>query len=351
MTSTYTLRELAEQFSASFYGDPDCRIARVAPLESAGAGCIAFLANPKYKSLLATTGATAVILAPEHMAVSPVPVLVSDNPYALYARISMLLMPPEEIIWDAAVHPSAVIHRTAHVHASVVIGPNVVIEADVEIAENCTLSPGCVIQRGCRVGANTYLHANVTLCKSVVVGARALIHSGAVIGSDGFGFAREGGDWIKVPQIGTVRIGDDVEIGACVSIDRGSNRDTVIGAGVKLDNLIHIGHNVSIGARTAIAAMTGIAGSSSIGEDCTIGGRVSIVGHVIIPDRTHINACSVVTHSIKESGSYSSGTPLEESASWRRNWVRFKQLDDMAKRIKALEIEIRNLVLTRGDPL
>lgn len=349
MTQSYTLKELAERFSVVLRGDPLCRIERVASLESAEADCVAFLANVHYKHLLATTKASAVILAPEYVDQCPVPVLISDNPYALYAQISMLLNPQDENCWVERIHPSAVIHETAIIDETVMIGPNCVIEAAVKIEADCRIGPGCIIQRHSHIGMKTNLFANVTLGKATRVGGRSIIHAGAVIGSDGFGFANEGDRWIKIPQIGAVVIGDDVEIGACVTIDRGSNRDTIIEDGVKLDNLIHIAHNVRVGAHTAMAAMAGVAGSASIGKYCTIGGRVSIVGHVTIPDRTHINACSVVTHSIKVPGSYSSGTPLESSGSWRRNWVRFKQLDEMAKRIRTLEAKLNKLDIPRGD--
>lgn len=351
MTLAYTLQELAERFSVVMCGDPSCRIERVASLETAETGCITFLANARYKHLLKHTRASAVILAPEHAEQCPVPVLITDNPYALYAQISALLNPPDEHIWTDLVHASAIIHVDCAIHPSVQIGPHCVIEAGVEIGEACRIGPGCIIQRDSCVGAGSYLVANVTVCKASCIGTRAVIHPGTVVGSDGFGFANEKGQWIKVPQIGGVVIGDDVEIGACVTIDRGSNRDTVIENGVKLDNLIHIAHNVRVGAHTAMAAMTGVAGSSTIGQYCTIGGRVSILGHLTIPDRTHINACSIVAQSIETPGSYSSGTPLEPSASWRRNWVRFKQLDEMAKRIRVLENTLSNLDLLRGDDL
>ena len=336
----YTLADLAKAFDAEVVGDEHCEIERIATLVHAGPGDISFLSNPKYHKYLKTTNAAAVVVAPEHKADLSTNGLVVKNPYVVYARIAALLYPTS--MPEQGIHPSATIHDTARIDTGVSIGPQVVIGKDVCIGAETVIGPGCVIEQGVRIGRQCLLRANVTLCHQSDVGDRCIIHPGVVIGSDGFGLANEAGKWIKIPQVGRVVVGDDVEVGANTCIDRGAIEDTVIEEGVKLDNLIQVAHNVHIGAHTAIAAGTGIAGSVKIGRHCGIGGKVGIVGHLEIADNVQVTAMSLVTHSIKESGTYSSGTPLEVNAQWHRNSVRFKQLDEMARRLKQLEKRIED---------
>jgi UDP-3-O-[3-hydroxymyristoyl] glucosamine N-acyltransferase len=268
----------------------------------------------------------------------PVNAIIAKNPYAAYARIAALLSPAE--CYEAGVHTSAYIDKTAIISPSASIAAGVVIESGVVIADRVRVGPGCVVQKNSSIGSETVLTANVTVSHGCVIGARNLVHPGVVIGADGFGQAMEQGSWIKVPQLGRVIIGDDVEIGANTTIDRGAIEDTIIEDNVKLDNQIQVAHNVKIGAHTAIAGCSAIAGSTKIGKHCRIAGMVGIVGHLEIADNVTVTAMSLVTHSIKESGVYSAGTPLEPNQQWRKNTLRFKQLDDMAKRLKALEKKI-----------
>ncbi len=330
-----TLGLLAEQFGAVLHGDPELLIEGVATLENAGPGRISFLANSRYRKYLSTCQASAVILSPAELEHCPVAALVSDNPYALYARVAARLNPPDKV--KPGVHPSAVVNAGSKVDDSASIGPNCVVEPGAVIGPRVSLGPGCVIGRGAKIGELSRLLANVTISRGVIIGSRALIHPGVVIGSDGFGIAFLDGAWIKVPQLGTVRIGDDVEIGANTTIDRGALEDTVVEDGVKLDNQIQVAHNVHIGAHTAIAGCVGIAGSAKIGKRCMIGGGAGILGHLSIADDVTITAMSLVTHAITEAGVYSSGTPLEDNRQWRKNSVRFRQLDDLARRVKQLE--------------
>jgi len=334
-----TLGQLAEHVGGRVHGDAACEITGVATLQNARRGDISFLANPRYAKYLAATAASAVILAEEYRAVCPANALVVADPYLSYARIAALLSPPAAMQYGR--HPSAVIDPGSAVDPSAWIGPHCVIEAGVEIGANVWVGPGCVIARNSRIGAGSRLVANVSVCHGSRIGRRTVIHPGVVIGSDGFGLAKDGGHWHKVPQLGAVTIGDDVEIGANTTIDRGALDDTVIEDGVKLDNQIQVAHNVYIGAHTAIAGCTGIAGSARIGARCTIGGGVGIVGHTEIADDVHITGMSFVAHSIRKSGIYSSGTPLEPNQEWRRNYARFHHLDDMARRLRHLESLIK----------
>lgn len=334
----YTLGELAARFSVEVAGDTSLAVERVADIKSAEPGSITFLSNKRFRPLLAETQAGAVILSPDDLSLCPRPALVSKNPYALYAKVAALLHPDEDMALPPSIHSSAAVAGTARVDPTATVAAHAVIEEEAIVGEHSYIGPGVVIKRRARIGAYSKLTANVTVCADCRIGDRVLIHPSTVIGSDGFGYANENGQWIKIPQLGKVIIGDDVEIGAGVAIDRGTINDTVIGNGVKLDNQIHIAHNVIIGAHTAMAAQSGVAGSTHIGAGCAIGGAVGIVGHLEIADRTHLNAFSTVTQSIPEpGGSYASGTPLEPSESWRRNRARFKQLDEMSKRIRRLE--------------
>ena len=333
---SYSLREIAEELGAQIHGDGNCRIDRVATLAAAGPGSISFLANRRYRRQLLTTRASAVILDEQFLSACPVSALVVSNPYLGYARTAALLAPKHA--QPRGVHETACVSDRATVDPSAWIGPLVVVEDDVTIGANCTIGPGCIISRGATVGDDCILAANVTICHEVRIGNRVQLHPGVVVGADGFGLANENGIWVKVPQLGTVVIDDDVEVGANSTIDRGAIDNTVIGKGVKLDNLVQIGHNVHIGEHTAIAADVAIGGSTTIGRRCAIGGAVSIAGHLEIADDVHLTGRTAVPNSIPEPGVYSSGDAIvQENRLWRKNMVRLRQLDDMARRLKKLE--------------
>jgi UDP-3-O-[3-hydroxymyristoyl] glucosamine N-acyltransferase len=329
-----TLGELAVRFGCELAGDPQVEIDSVGTLQNAGARSITFLANPKYRRQLAATRAAAVVLDARAADACPVAALISANPYATYARIAAVLHPENR--YAAGIDARAHVEERTHISASASIAAGAVLEAGVRIGERVRIGPGCVVMRDSTIGDDTRLSANVTICHGVRVGARVLIHPGAVIGADGFGLAPERGAWVKVPQVGGVRIGDDVEVGANTTIDRGAIEDTVIEDGVKLDNQIQIGHNVQIGAHTAIAGCTGISGSTSIGRRCMIGGMVGVAGHLSVCDDVVVTGLTLVSHSIRKPGVYSGGLPLDEARRWRRNAVRFRHLDELAKRVEAL---------------
>lgn len=316
MHRDYSLGELAVRFGLELRGDPTLRVSGVATLHQAAAGSLSFLANPRYRKHLAATRAAAVVLNDDDATGCPVAALIAPNPYLAYARIATVLYPPPPAV--VGIHPSAVVAEDAKIAASAAVGPFCVIEAGAEVGERAQLGAGCTLFAGARVGDDTRLMPRVTLYADVVVGRRCLVHSGAVVGADGFGFAPDSGGWVKVPQVGSVRIGDDVEIGANTTIDRGAIEDTIVGDGVKLDNQIQVAHNVVIGAHTAIAACTGISGSTTIGQRCMIGGMVGFAGHLTIADDVIITGCSLVSASIREAGSYSSGMPTVPSRQWRR---------------------------------
>ncbi|PKM45123.1 MAG: UDP-3-O-(3-hydroxymyristoyl)glucosamine N-acyltransferase [Gammaproteobacteria bacterium HGW-Gammaproteobacteria-1] len=338
---SYTLAELARRVGARPVGDGECIITGVATLTAAAPGTITFLTNPRYRKHLQATAASAVILREDDLSFCPVNALVAANPHLAYAKVAALFAPLPDAA--AGVHPSAVVAATAHIDASASIGPHCVVGADCRIGAGAVIGPGCVLEHDVSIGAGTRLVANVSVYYGCRIGARGLIHAGAVIGSDGFGFAHDRGAWVKVPQLGAVIIGDDVEVGANTSVDRGAVEDTVIEDGVKLDNQIQVAHNVRVGAHTAMAGCVGVAGSAVIGKHCAIGGGAGILGHLEIADGVTVTAMSLVTKSLKEPGVYSSGTPLERSEQWHKNTVRFKQLDDMARRLKQLEKELDEL--------
>jgi UDP-3-O-[3-hydroxymyristoyl] glucosamine N-acyltransferase len=349
VSKSYTLAELARIFGVALVGDGDSIVTRVADLGTAEPGSLAFLNNRDYLPLLATTRASAVVLSKEHTGDCSRPMLVSDNPYALYAKIALLLHPDKDLSLKAGIHPTAVVADSAVIDSTAIIAPLAVIEDGVRVGPRSYIGSGAVLKRGSVIGADCKLAPNVTLCDGCRLGDRVIVHPAAVIGADGFGFASENRQWIKIPQLGSVVIGDDVEIGAGVAIDRGALKDTIVENGVKLDNQIHVAHNVRIGAHTAIAAQSGIAGSANIGSHCAIGGSTGIVGHLQIADGTRLNAFSQVTQSIDQAGSYaSSGMPLEPVAHWRRNWVRIKQLEEMAKKIRILEKKLAELEKNRS---
>jgi UDP-3-O-[3-hydroxymyristoyl] glucosamine N-acyltransferase len=321
----FSLGELAVRFGLGLRGEPELRVSRVATLSHADRGAVSFLANPRYRRQMESTRATAVLVAEEHAADCPVAALIDPNPYLAYARIAELLHP--QMAPASGVHPSAVVAPGARVAASATVGPLVVIEDDVDIGERVFIGPGCVVQRGARIGADSRLMTRVNVCAAVRIGQRCILHPGVVIGADGFGFAPDAGTWVKVPQVGSVLLGDDVEVGANTTIDRGAIDDTVVEDGVKLDNQIQVGHNVTIGAHTAIAGCVGISGSTTIGRRCMIGGAVGIAGHLTIADDVAVTGLSLVSASIKKAGSYSSGMPAEETRKWRRMVARFRRLD------------------------
>ncbi len=323
-TSGYRLGELAVRFGLGLHGDPDLRVARVATLHHAGEGDISFFANTRYRRQLESTRATAVIVAAGHAAGCPAATLIDPNPYLAYARIAGVLHPAP--IDAPGVHPTAVVSPLARIAATATVGAHALIEDEVDLGDGVYVGAASIVQRGARVGPHTRLTARVTLCRHTVVGARCIFHPGVVIGADGFGFAQDARKWVKVPQVGAVRIGDDVEIGANTTIDRGAIDDTVIDNGVKLDNQIQIGHNVAIGEHTAIASCTGISGSTTIGKRCMIGGLVGMAGHLTIGDDVVITGLSMISASLKGPGSYSSGIPAEETRVWWRRVAQFRRL-------------------------
>ena len=334
----WTLADLAQQLDVRVAGDGALVVDRLATLGAASEGCLSFLANPLYRAQLTTTGATAVIVSADVAAECPVAALVSDNPYLTYARASHLF--DKTPAASKGVHPSAVVADDAVLGEGVSIGANAVIESGVVLGDGVEIGPGCVVGAASRLGNGTRLRANVTFYHGVITGKRCHFHSGVVVGADGFGFAPVGGRWYRIAQVGGVTIGDDVDVGANTTIDRGAIDDTRIGNGVILDNQIQIAHNVEIGDFTAIAGCTGIAGSTRIGRHCTIAGAVGIAGHLEICDKVHITMRSAITKSITEPGSYSSGTAMSKTSEWRKNAARFRQLDMLAKAVRRLERKI-----------
>jgi UDP-3-O-[3-hydroxymyristoyl] glucosamine N-acyltransferase len=321
----FSLGELAVRFGLTLRGEPSLNVRSVATLSRANSGALSFLANSRYRRQLESTRATAVILSAEDEAHCPVAALIDPNPYLAYARIAALMHP--EMTPEPGIHPSAVVADGAQIASSASIGPLAVIEEGAQIGERVLIGPGCIVQKGASVGADSTLRSRVNLYPGVTLGKRCILHAGAVVGADGFGFAPNSGTWEKVPQVGSVRIGDDVEIGANTTIDRGAIDDTVVENGVKLDNQIQVGHNVVIGAHTAIAACTGISGSTVIGRRCMIGGMVGFAGHLTIADDVVVTGCSLVSASIKKPGSYSSGMPTVETRLWRRMVAHLRRLD------------------------
>lgn len=328
-----SLSDIAARLGGDVLGDAETKVTQVATLASAGQGEIAFLSNLKYKRALLDTQATAVIVPPAFADATALPRIVAANPYVYYARVAELLNPPER--------PAAGIHSTAssasELPASSSIGPHVAIGTGVILGENVTIHAGSFIGDGVTIGEGSVVHPNVAIYAGCVIGRNAIIHSGAVIGADGFGFAPDGGRWVKIPQIGRVLVGDDVEIGANTSIDRGALDDTVIGNGVKLDNQIQIGHNCVIGDHTVIAGCVGIAGSTKIGKGCALGGAAMILGHLEIADGTVISPGSMVMKSITKAGKYTALFPLEEHDRWLHNAAQVRHLARLAERVAELE--------------
>jgi UDP-3-O-[3-hydroxymyristoyl] glucosamine N-acyltransferase len=330
-----SLGELAVRFGCELRGDPDTPVEHVATLTNADERALAFLANPRYRPQLAATRAAAVVLSAASAADCRTAMLLSDNPYATYARIAALLHPLPAVA--AGVHPSAVVAASARIDPSAQVCACATIGERSVIGARVFIGPHCALAEDVNVAADVRLAAGVTLGRAVTLGARTVVQPGAVIGGDGFGFAPERGGWVKVPQLGSVHVGADVEIGANTTIDRGAIEDTVIEEGVKLDNLIMIGHNVRVGAHTAIAACTGVSGSTSIGRRCMIGGMVGFTGHISIADDVVITAYSAVSKSIPRAGVYSSTLPIEEVRTWRRLVAHFKRLGLLEGRLRRLE--------------
>jgi UDP-3-O-[3-hydroxymyristoyl] glucosamine N-acyltransferase len=338
---SYTLGQLAAKVQGVVKGDADLVIEKLGSLEKATQKELSFLANSKYQSLLGSTSAGAVLVKTDELAQLVDNAIVVSNPYLAFAQISHLFVPATHC-WSG-IHQSAVVSPKATIAENVVVGPNAVIDDDVLIAEGCVIGAGCVLSRGVKIGKSSRLYSNVTLYHDVEVGEACIIHSGTVIGADGFGFAPNDGFWEKIDQLGSVIIGNNVEIGANSTIDRGAIENTQIGNGVKIDNQVQIAHNVVIGDNTAIAGCVGIAGSVKIGASCTISGGAGLAGHISIVDNTHITGMTMITRSIEEAGSYSSGTGMEPTAKWRRSVARFRRIDNMAKQISSLGQQIKKL--------
>ncbi|MEE4148019.1 UDP-3-O-(3-hydroxymyristoyl)glucosamine N-acyltransferase [Pseudomonas viridiflava] len=347
MSATIKLGQLAEFLGATLRGDKDKDINGLATLQEAGPDQISFLANPQYRRFLIDTQAAAVLLKPADADSFAGDALLVPDPYLAYARISHLFDPKPKAA--AGIHPTAVIADDAVVDSAASIGAFAIVESGARIAAQVTVGAHCFIGARCEIGEGGWLAPRVTLYHDVRIGKRVVIQSGAVLGGEGFGFANEKGVWQKIAQIGGVSIGDDVEIGVNTAIDRGALADTRIGNGVKLDNQIQIAHNVQIGDHTAMAACVGISGSTKIGKHCMLAGGVGLVGHIEICDGVFITGMTMVTHSITEPGSYSSGTAMQPAAEWRKSAARLRKIDDMARRLQKLEKMVET-VTSAGNP-
>lgn len=341
------LKALVEVLGGQLIGDGEIELAGIAPLDVADATQISFLSNPKLKSQALASKAAALIVSPkDHPEIGADyggARVLTPNPYAYFARTAQIFAAQTSIAPPQGIHPSAVVDPAAKIDPSASIGPHVVIEADATIGARTVVGAGCYIGRGAVLGAETVFEPRVVFNAGCRIGARGLIHSGAVIGSDGFGFANEDGAYIKIPQTGAVTIGDDVEIGANTTIDRGALKDTVIEDGVKLDNQIQIGHNCHIGAHTAMAGCVGVAGSAKIGKYCTFGGAAMVLGHLTIVDNVHISSGSMVSRSILEAGQYTGFYPLAKNADWEKTAAIVRNLSGMREKIRQLEKTIKTL--------
>ncbi|WP_323844811.1 UDP-3-O-(3-hydroxymyristoyl)glucosamine N-acyltransferase [Microbulbifer magnicolonia] len=350
MTDKPTLAQLAQQLGAELRlapgADANQPVSGLNTLQDADAGQVSFLASANYRRFLADTRACAVLLSADFADECPVSALIVDNPYHAFARATA--------IFDTApqpapgIHPAATVDPDAEVDPSASIGAGAVIEARARIGAGALIGANCVVGEGAEIGAGTRLYPGAIVYHGCSIGRDCVIHSQAVIGADGFGFAPHQRQWIKIHQLGGVEIGDEVEIGACSCIDRGALGNTVIGRGVKIDNQVQIAHNVQIGDYSAMAACSAVAGSAVIGKHCTLAGGAGVVGHVTVADGSHITARTLVTKSIDSAGSYSSGTPFSDSRNWRRNAVRYGQLDQMARRLKELEKQLEDLARRDG---
>ena len=326
----FAASELAQRFGLELRGE-DRAVHGVGTLSSATAEQLSFLANPRYRGQLGDTAAGVVVLHADEADARTGTALLARDPYVAFAKIAALF--ERKPVRTAGIHPTAVVDASAQVDPAAHVGPHVSIGARSRIGAGASIGPGCVIGDDCEVGEGCELVARVTLVTRVRLGRRVLVHPGAVLGADGFGIAMDRGHWIKVPQLGGVLVGDDCEIGANTTIDRGALGDTVLEEDVRIDNQIQVGHNVRIGAHTAMAGCSAVAGSAVIGRHCLVGGGAGILGHLEVCDRVVVTAMSLVTHSIREPGESSSGTPLMPNREWRRNSVRFKQLDALVRRM------------------
>ncbi len=329
------LAELAVRFGCEVNGDPETLVERVATLSGAGPGALSFLANPRYRRHLAETEAAAVVVSPDMADQCPVPALVTANPYATYARIAQLLHPPAAV--EGGRHATAIIEPGVKLNETAWVGAAAYLANGVQVGAGSLIGPGCVLLEGVSIGAGSRLIASVTLGPGVRIGQRCVLHPGVVVGADGFGHAPDGGEYVKVPQIGSVVLGNDVEIGANSTVDRGAIEDTVLEDGVKVDNQVQIGHNVHIGAHTIIAGCVGISGSARIGRHCMIGGMAGIAGHIEICDEVAVTGKTMISASIRKPGVYSGKLPSDDARSFRRNSARFQKLDEMARRLRRLE--------------
>lgn len=335
---TYRLADILAELGGELVGDPGIEIRRLATLESAGPGDLSFLSDRRHRAKLRATQAAAVILSRADRDATALPRILCDDPYVYYARAARLFSP--EARPAPGVHPRAVVDGGARIPDSAAIGPGCHIGTGAQLGERVVIGSNCSIGDNVHIGADSRLYPSVTVYPGCIIGERALIHAGVVIGADGFGMAAEGGRWIKIPQTGRVIIGDDVEIGANTTIDRGALDDTVIEDGVKLDNQIQIGHNVRVGAHTAMAGCVAIAGSTKIGSHCAIGGAARIIGHLTIADRVTVFAAAVVTKSITRAGTYAGSLPAAPSLQWAKTVAHLRSLDRLLERIRALEKQL-----------
>ncbi len=337
----FTLGAIVGRFGGELVGDPAVQIRQVASLETAQSHHISFFTGSRFQKQLDATAAGAVIVGATAREATLKPHIVSSNPYAYFAKVSALLNPETQAV--AGVHPSALVEEGAEVAETACIGPYVHVGRGARVGEGAVIGTGCVIGEGSEIGADSRLYPRVVVYRHCVIGARVIIHSGAVIGADGFGLAREDGRWLKIPQIGRVLIGDDVEIGANTTIDRGALEDTVIEEGVKLDNQIQVAHNVRIGAHSAMAGCVGIAGSAKIGRNCTVGGAGMILGHLQIADNVSVSSGTLITKSITRPGAYTSAMPFSTHEQWLKNAAHLRHLDSMAQKLHALEQKVIEL--------
>ncbi len=340
MPAGFTAAALADRFALELKGDGEAVVSGVATLANAGPDRLSFLSNPRYRGQLAESRAGVVVMRAADAEGHAGTALLAADPYVAFAKIAALFDPPPPL--RPGIHPGAVVDPSATVDPQAQVDAFTSIGARARIAAGAVIGPGCVVGEDCEVGEGCVLVARVVLVRRVRLGRRVLVHPGAVLGADGFGLAMDAGRWIKVPQQGGVVVGDDCEIGANTTIDRGAIEDTVLEEDVRLDNQIQVGHNVRIGAHTAMAGCAAVAGSATIGRYCLIGGAAGVLGHLEICDRVMVTAMSLVTHSIREPGEYSSGTPLMPNREWRRNAVRFGQLDTLARRLNARDKPARD---------
>ena len=330
-----SLATIVERLGGRVSGDPGTAVSQVGSLENADAGQIAFFSNPRYKAKLAQTRAGAIVLAPEVEGLTSIPRIVTENPYAYFARLSRLFNP--EPASPPGVHPQAVVESGARIAASAHVGAGAVVGTGADIGEGSRIGSGCHVGEDVRIGEGSRLYPAGVVYPRCRIGSRVILHSGVVIGADGFGLAKEAGRWIKIPQIGRVIVGDDVEIGANTTIDRGAIDDTVIEDGVKLDTQIQIGHNCHIGAHTAMAGCVAVAGSAKIGRNCTFGAGAIVLGHLSIADDVHVSAATVISLSIHKPGTYTGMYPFDDNESWVKNTAWARHLSELADRVKALE--------------